>query len=92
MSTDFPPDLVALKIKFVKADIDCAQAAAKMPTGSEIVAGSDVDWGPLDKAREARMKILTEINKHKFWEQDGLDVAVAKADLSTAARDQMQKG
>lgn len=90
VSTDFPPDLVALKIAFIKADVDCTEVAASLPPGAEIVAGAEVDWTPLDEARAQRMKILIELNEHKFWQQDGLDVTAAKASLGAVARAQMQ--
>ncbi|MBA9005849.1 hypothetical protein [Thermomonospora cellulosilytica] len=84
MSYEFPPDLLRLQKQFCALDRRCEELAAELPTGTAIAAGEATLTGPradeYAKARADRMKTLTEMRNHWWWEGKSSEDAPADPD------------
>lgn len=89
MAYDFPPDLLDLQRAFLTLDARCQEISAGLPTASDIIAGTPVDFGELDKARAERLNIVEALSAHPWWETlDKGDRGNAKTALRAAAQSQ----
>jgi hypothetical protein len=76
-----PGDLIAARRAFLAAGRECEAIAARMPTGTQIIAGIKPDEGDvtaLDEARARQRDAAAAIFGHAWWSTAGNRVEAEK--------------
>ncbi len=86
---DIPPELLELRIAFLRADQRCKGIAEALPTNAEILNGAQASPEQTDayaESRSDRLKIVMALHRHPWIESLPLeDRAPARRALEKAA-------
>lgn len=68
---DIPPDLLQLRVDFLRADQRCNQLADALPSARDIINGlaeiTPAQADELKAARAERLDIVMDIHRHAWW-------------------------